>query len=278
MSSSDGILLSCLPPPPSGITVGNGTTIPVTCSGTCTLSSPNTIFHLNNVLVAPALVRNLLSVHQFTRDNACSIEFDACGFSVKDQQTGRVTLRCNSGGDLYTYPSTSAHSCSLATTSSLWHHRLGHLGSSSLATLRSMSVISYNKSSSCLCHACQLGKHVRLPFSHSTSVTTAPFDLLHCDVWTSPVLSNFGFKYYLVLLDDFSHYCWSFPLRHKSEVHRHIVEFIAYAQTQFGSTPKSFQADNGTEFVNHTTTSFLTAPWDHPTAFLPLYLTTKRQG
>ena len=194
MSSSDGILLSHLPPPPSGITVGNGTTIPVTCSGTSTLSSPNSIFHLNNVLVAPALVRNLLSVRQFTRDNACSIEFDACGFSVKDQQTGRVTLRCNSGGDLYTYPSTSAHSCSLATTSSLWHHRLGHPGPSSLATLRSMSVISYNKSSSCLCHACQLGKHVRLPFSHSTSVTTAPFDLLHCDVWTSPVLSNSGFK------------------------------------------------------------------------------------
>ena len=109
----------------------------------------------------------------------------------------------------------------------------------------------------CFCHACQLGKHVRLPFSHSTSVTHAPFDLVHCDVWTSPVLSNSRFKYYLVLLDDFSHYCWSFPLRQKYEVHRHIVEFIAYTQTQFGTTPKSFQADNGTEFVNHTTTTFL---------------------
>jgi len=161
-----------------------------------------------------------------------------------------VTLRCNSGGDLYTFPFTPAHHCSLATTSSLWHQRLGHPGPSSLATLQSMSVISYNKSSPCLCHACQLGKHVRLPFSHSTSVTHAPFDLVHCDVWTSPVLSNSGFKYYLVLLDDFSHYCWSFPLRQKSEVHRHIVEFIAYTQTQFGTTPKSFQADNGTEFVN----------------------------
>ena len=120
-----------------------------------------------------------------------------------------------------------------------------------------MLVISCNKSPPSLCHACQLGKHMWLPFSHSTSVTTAPFDLVHCDVWTSLVLSTSGFKYYLVLLDDFSHYCWSFPLRHKSEVHCHIVEFIAYAQTQFGPTPKSFQADNGTEFVNHATTSFL---------------------
>jgi hypothetical protein len=126
MSSSAGILLSRLPPPSFGITVGNGTTIPITCRGTSTLSSPTSTYRLNNVLVAPALVRNLLYVRQFTRDNSCSIEFDACGFSVKDKQTGHVTLRCNSGGDLYTYPSTTAPSCSLATTSSLWHHRRGH--------------------------------------------------------------------------------------------------------------------------------------------------------
>jgi hypothetical protein len=156
MLSSDGILLSRLPPP-SGITVGNGTIIPITSRGTSILSSPNSVFHLNNVLVAPDLVRNLLSVHQFTCDcdNNCSIEFDACGFSVKDQQTGRVTLRCNSDGDLYTFPSMPAHHCNLAITSSLWHQRL--------TTLQSLSVISYNKSSPCLCHACQLGKHVWLP-------------------------------------------------------------------------------------------------------------------
>jgi hypothetical protein len=38
-----------------------------------------------------------------------------------------------------------------------------------------------------------------------------------------------------------------------------MIEFIAYAQTQFGTTPKSFQADNGIEFANHATTSFLTS-------------------
>ena len=176
MSSSDGILLSRLPPP-SGITIGNGTINPITSRGTSILSSPNTLFHLNNVLVAPDLVRNLLSVRQFTRDNNCSIEFDACGFSVKDQQTGHVNLRCNSGGDLYTFPSTPAHHCSFAITSSLWHQRLGHPSPSSLATLQNMSVISYNKSSPCLCHACQLGKHVRLPFSHSHLRNPCSFSL-----------------------------------------------------------------------------------------------------
>jgi hypothetical protein len=77
MSSSNGILLSCLPHFDSFITVGNGSTILVSYHGTSTLSTANTTFHLNNVLIAPALVRNLLSVRQFTCDNSCSIEFDA---------------------------------------------------------------------------------------------------------------------------------------------------------------------------------------------------------
>jgi hypothetical protein len=84
MSPSDGILLSRLSHSDSFITVGNGSNIPISCHGTSTLSAANTTFQLNNVLVAPALVRNLLSVYQFTRDNSCSIEFDALGFSIKD--------------------------------------------------------------------------------------------------------------------------------------------------------------------------------------------------
>nr|GEW20135.1 ribonuclease H-like domain-containing protein [Tanacetum cinerariifolium] len=38
-------------------------------------------------------------VHQFTRDNDVSVEFDAYGFSIKDYQTGRLLLRCDSTGD-----------------------------------------------------------------------------------------------------------------------------------------------------------------------------------
>lgn len=105
----------------------------------------------------------------------------------------------------------------------------------------------------------ELGKHTRLPFDRSLSRTFAPFELVHCDVWTSPVLSTSGFKYYLVVLDDFSHFCWTFPLRDKSEVHRHLVEFAEYVSTQFGLPLKTLQADNGREFVNTATTSFLTS-------------------
>jgi hypothetical protein len=122
MSSNDGILLHRLFPSVSYIIVGNGTKIPVTSSGPSILHTKTSNFALNNVLVAPSVVRNLLSVRQFTRDNSCSIEFDAFGFSVKDLRTGRVTLRCNSNGDLYTLPAAPP---STASTSWPSHHLCG---------------------------------------------------------------------------------------------------------------------------------------------------------
>jgi hypothetical protein len=124
------------------------------------------------------------------------------GFSVKDLRTKRVILRSNSSDGLYTVPATPQ--ANLAITTDLWHHRLGHPGAAALHLLRINNSISCNKSTPTLCHSCQLGKHVRLPFGNSSSVSSLPFELIHCDVWTSPVASISGAQYYLVILDDFT--------------------------------------------------------------------------
>ena len=114
------------------------------------------------------------------------------------------------------------------------------------------------------CTSCRLGKHVRQPFKNSTYVSPAPFCLLHCDVWTSPVLSHSGCQYYLVVLDDYSHYVWTFPLRHKSDILPTLVSFHAFVQTQFGRPILAFQTDNGGEFVNTAFRSFLCGVYVRP--------------
>jgi hypothetical protein len=53
---------------------------------------------------------------------------------------------------------------------------------------------------------CQLGRHIRLPFPSSSSRVVHAFDLIHYDLWTSPVTSVSGYKYYSVILDDCTHY------------------------------------------------------------------------
>ena len=71
-------------------------------------------------------------------------------------------------------------------------------------------------------------------------------------------MSLTGFQYYLVLLDDITHFVWTFPLRHKSEVAQHIIAFHALIRTQFGSSIRAIQTDNGREFDNSTLRRFYT--------------------
>ena len=84
---------------------------------------------LNNVLVSPSLVKNLISVRTLTRDNNVSVEFDPFGFSTEDLPTHTVLLRCNSHGELYPLaPSPPEALVTTAPTVELWHQSLCHPG------------------------------------------------------------------------------------------------------------------------------------------------------
>ncbi|GJX17034.1 ribonuclease H-like domain-containing protein [Tanacetum coccineum] len=239
---------SCMYP---SVLVGDGKSIPVTNTGHSTLPTPYRPLHLNNVLITPNIVKNLISVRQFVRDNKCTIEFDEFGFSVKDYWTRQILLRCDSTGDLYPVTSLSYPQAFLVGQQT-WHQRLGHPGSEVLRHLVSNNLISCNKTkSTVLCHACQLGKHVRLPFSLSETVVKSPFDIIHSDLWTSPLSSVSGIKYYVLFLDHFSHYLWVYPLRNKSDALSKFIHFRAFVKNQFQCDIKSLQCDHGGEFDNN---------------------------
>ena len=154
---------------------------------------------------------------------------------MKDLESRRVLVRCNSAGPLY-LPTAAA----LITSSSPpWHRRLGHPGHEVMTKLASVIPSCNKELSTSLCHACQLGRHVRLPFTSSTSRASNNFDIIHCDLWTSPVVSVSGYKYYLVILDDCSHHLWTFPLRLKSDTFSTLANFFVHVTTQYGATIKA---------------------------------------
>jgi hypothetical protein len=111
-----------------------------------------------------------------------------------------------------------------------WHRRLGHPGPDALSSLSGSSFIHCTSNKHEFCHACQLGKHTRLPFHSSSHRAKHPFDLIHLDLCTSPV-SVWGSKYYLVILDDFINYLWTFPLKLKSDTFTTLSNFFAYVST-----------------------------------------------
>jgi hypothetical protein len=104
---------------------------------------------------------------------------------VKDLASRHPLLRCDSSGPLYTprlpssavpsYPSTSLSAALAATPSSTtWRRRLGHPVRDVLAHIsHSADVTCTRTPTEHLSHACQLGCHVRLPFSSSLHATYA---------------------------------------------------------------------------------------------------------
>nr|GEZ10650.1 ribonuclease H-like domain-containing protein [Tanacetum cinerariifolium] len=111
--------------------------------------------------------------HPTVHDNNCTIEFDAFGFSVKDFLTRRVLLRYDSTRDLYPVTALSPTPHAFLVSQHMWHQRLGHPRGEVLRRLVSPNFISCNKEKPpSLCHACQLGKHVRLPFVSSGTIRT----------------------------------------------------------------------------------------------------------
>jgi hypothetical protein len=171
---------------PSSIIVGNDFSLPITSVGDSVLLGP---FFLNNILLAPDIVQSLLYVHHFTTNNWCSMEFDPFGLSVKDLTTRNVIVRSNSTDPLYMMrlprsitPSSSIATALTAVALATWHCYLGHTGPDALSSLSRSSFINYTSNKHDLCHACQLEKHIRLPFSSSSNRVAKAFDLIHLDL------------------------------------------------------------------------------------------------
>jgi hypothetical protein len=212
------------------------------------------------------------------------MEFDLFGLSVKDLATRTLLARCDSHGPLYTLrlsaspTSTSAPPVLAAVASSVTcHRRLGHPGRDVMSKLsNSTSVSGCRGSFEHLCHACQLRHHVRLPFPTSSSRSVSTFDLIHCDVWASPVISISGYKYYLLVLDDFSHYLWTFPLCQKSDTFPTLSHFFDWVSTLFGHTIRSIQCDNGREFYNNTSRDFFSLSRCPPPCVVSLHVSSER--
>ena len=259
MASSSGMIASPRPSRSSRIVVGNGSSLAVTHTGHHCLPTTSNSLSLNNVLISPNLIKNLVSVKKLTRDNPVNVEFDDLGFSVKERRTKTVILRCESDGELYPITPPTTHHGFAAVTVDLWHQRLGHPGRDGLAPVLRVTEPTSSTTPSHTCHACQLGKHTRLPFSDSQHISYFPFQLIHCDIWTSPVPSVSGLQYYLVILDDYSHFAWTFPLRAKSDALLKIQNFQTFIRCHYNLSILNLQTDNGREFDNHASRTFFSA-------------------
>ena len=186
---------------PNDIIISDGNGLHITHSGLTSLSTTSHSFTSLNVLCVPTMKRNHIFISQFFKSNQTYVEFLPFSFHVKDLQTGAILLHGLTKDDVYewqTKPSTSIIMFfSVKASPSDWHHQLDH---SSMHILWNL-VSKYKLHSvsvwlpSFHCNDCLCNKIHKLPFSHSTIVSSAPLQIIFSDVWTSPILSTDNFKY-----------------------------------------------------------------------------------
>lgn len=131
----------------------------------------------------------------------------------------------------------------------LWHLRLGHVPMKKL-TLMGLSMKPAGTSNPlAICVTCPLGKLTKLPFSHSQSHVSSPFELIHIDIWGPyKVQTRVGHRFFLTVVDDHIRTTWVTLLQQKSQAFETLLTFVQLAQTQFNSTVKIIRSDNALEF------------------------------
>ena len=60
-----------------------------------------------------------------------------------------------------------------------------------------------------------------------------------------------GKRYTLVIVDEYSRYCWCIFLRSKSDAVVSIINFIKKVELKYSKKVVNLRSDNGTEFKNH---------------------------
>jgi hypothetical protein len=220
----------------------------------------------------PQLHLQLFSAGQIT-DHGCRVILDSDTCPIQDRRTGTLVGSGRRLRDpphhweldwLHLPPASTSRQLtpaadvtpfvvSTSTSFAQWHHRLGHMCGSRLSSFVTSGALGKVTSDTSLpCMSCRLGKQIQLPYSISQTVSTRPFDHIHSDVWgPAPFVSKGGHCYYMIFIDDFSHFTWIYFLETQAQVLTMIV------RTQYDSSIRVFCANSTREYLSHSLRHFL---------------------
>jgi hypothetical protein len=130
------------------------------------------------------------------------------------RRTDAILLQGPSEGGLYPIHLTNSSTnkiCSYAgflgvktTLSTNWYNRLGHTCTQTVARLVINSLLLVHMFQlAYVSEPCQLAEIKQLVFVDSVRDSHCPLELVRSDVWTSPILSISGSKYYVVFINKY---------------------------------------------------------------------------
>ena len=225
---------------------------------------------LQNVLYIPGSTVRLVSVLSLNRDNAYTSHFgdNSCWITDKHGTTvarGSVsasrnlfTLDCSSPRITHSRqtcpppPTPIAMYASRIPNIETWHRRLGHCNTRTIIDMARSCVVEGMKVDLSIsppkCDLCILGKQTRspVPSVREGNKAVKPLERVFVDLCgPMPVKSRSGRLYSMNLIDDFSSYVWSLPLRSKDEAAPVLQAWHRAVTNQSGARLKILVTDNG---------------------------------
>jgi hypothetical protein len=140
------------------------------------------------------------------------LEFSSSSCFVKDSRIKKTLLQVSSSNGLFSFPSfffspPPQFYIGIRASADVWHARLGHPSTSTTLDVITAYALPCASNKLSLCQPYYMAKAHKLPFYNSLSTITTPLELVHSDVWgPSPIISCNDFRYYLLLVDDYSKY------------------------------------------------------------------------
>lgn len=219
---------------------------------------------LKNALYIPDLHTNLISVKKIT-ENGFTVEFKEKACNILEDK--KIIVTAESEGNLYKLKTEHKVLSSMKTHSDkcihAWHKKLGHRDPEAIRKLIKENMAYGIALEDCgikeVCEDCIQGKMSKKPFPKvSNRQTESILDIVHSDV-CGPMQTTTpgGKRYVLTMIDDYSGYTEVYLLAHKSEVFRHVKEYIEAIKTKFNRKPKTLRSDRGKEYVNNQMSDYL---------------------
>ncbi|MCO5588630.1 hypothetical protein L7F22_042587 [Adiantum nelumboides] len=229
------------------VTCANNASYPIKGVGKILITiSDGSDLCLPDVLYVPGIKKNLLSVFSLAKKGTLENGLFVLGRYEKQIQACIAETKTQAMQD-----------------AELWHARFGHVGYGSLMTLQRHNMVHdlslLEMPQRHVCEGCVLGKMHRFAFSQDGSVrATQKLQLVHSDVcgpMRTPSVGNS--LYFVTFIDDFSRFCWVYPLKAKSDVFAIFQHYVSMVENEAGCKVQTLHTDRGGEYISGAFKDFL---------------------
>ncbi|MCO5578651.1 hypothetical protein L7F22_032495 [Adiantum nelumboides] len=254
------------------VTCANNASYPIKGVGNILITISNgSYLCLPDVLYVVGIKKNLLSISSLAKNHIWVIfEDDRCIARDRENGYSLITTGTPKNGlfvlDCY---EKQIHVCIVKTKTQamqdaeLWHARFGHVNYGSLMTLKRHNMVHdlslLEMPPRHVCEGCVLGKMHRFAFSQDGFVrATQKLHLVHSDVcgpMRTPSVENS--LYFVTFIDDFSRFCWVYPLKAKSDMFSIFQHYVAMVENERGCKVQTLCTNRGGEYMSSTFKDFL---------------------